>query len=91
MVQEEDKKDAVDDDDNSKDARGGIRFGSGVGYEDAFAAGQDKSEYVTELPTAAEERNGGGGSGDDDDELDEGRVSSHPSTMAGSNKVREAK
>lgn len=55
-----------------KDDRG-IRFGTGIAYDDvAFAAGGDEPEYVHELPTEAEE----------EDDVDEGRVSSHPSTRA---------
>jgi splicing factor 3B subunit 1 len=48
-----------------KDDRG-IAFGKAIGYED-----DDVQEYVSELPTVDEEET----------EADEGRISSHPSTM----------
>ena len=51
----------------------GIAFGKAIG-DDAFYG--DSQEYVSELPTMDEERK-------EAEELDdEGRVSSHPSTMA---------
>jgi len=58
------------DTDKNIDGRGGVRFGTGVAYEDAYAPGGGNEEYVSELPL----ENG------EEDEVDEGRVSSHPST-----------
>lgn len=38
------------------DGRGGIRFGTGIAYDDAYASATTVDEYVTELPTPDEER-----------------------------------
>ena len=38
------------------DGRGGIRFGTGIAYDDAYAGVTGVDEYVTELPTLDEER-----------------------------------
>jgi hypothetical protein len=66
----------------------GIAFGTGVAYDDAYGAttgGDD--EYVSELPTMEEEERRRRGV---EEEMDEGRVSSHPSTMkAGAASGRE--
>ena len=78
----------------STDGRGGVRFGTGIGYDDAYAgpvsAGGD-DDYVSALPTLDEERKM---MADDEDvrvrereEFDDaGRVGGgmHPSTMASS-------
>jgi hypothetical protein len=65
----------------------GLRFGTEVAYGDVYdAGGGDDSEFVSSLPTEEEERKL---FGDDSvrakeqmEDLDEGRVSNHPSTMA---------
>ncbi len=68
----------------------GIQFGTSVAYDDAYAdgtAGNGNGEFVTSLPTLDEERRM---MLDDDDKdagrmvemRDEGRVGSHPSTLA---------
>jgi splicing factor 3B subunit 1 len=55
------------------DARGGVRFGTGIAYDDGVYAGGADDEYVKELVDDNDV-------GADDDDIDEGRVSSHPST-----------
>lgn len=57
------------------DARGGVRFGTGVAYDDGlYSAGAEDIGYVKELVDDDH-------SGDEADEgVDEGRLSSHPST-----------
>jgi len=81
-------------DEESTDGRGGVRFGTGIAYDDAYAgpvsAGGD-DDYVSALPTLDEERKM---MADDEDirakereEFDDaGRVGGgmHPSTMASS-------
>jgi splicing factor 3B subunit 1 len=72
------------------DSRGGIRFGTGVAYDDTYAPGEESS-YVEELPTMEEERRWMADQDDvrareQNEELDEGRVSYHPSTVAASKK-----
>lgn len=68
-----------------KDDRG-IAFGTEVVYDDAYGADDGGSEYVEALPTAEEERRML--EGDDIrvreymEMADEGRISSHPITMA---------
>jgi splicing factor 3B subunit 1 len=69
---------------NVEDVRGGIRFGTSAGYED-FSGTAVESEYVSELPTAEEEKELAGGQ--QDEVIDQGRVSSHPSTMAASRRM----
>jgi len=75
-----------DDNNNS-----GIQFGTSVAYDDAYAdnsGGGDKGEFVTSLPTLDEERRMMMGDDDDYDAgrlaemQDEGRIGSHPSTLA---------
>lgn len=70
----------------AKDDRG-IAFGTGVAYDDAYAGGES-SEYVSALPTMDEERRIMEGrdlkAKEDAEMLDEGRISSHPSSMKGS-------
>lgn len=67
------KKEQASDSNNNDDR--GVAFGTGVAYDDAYGA-DGGTEYVSELPTMDEERRG------ELEELDdEGRVSSHPSTM----------
>jgi hypothetical protein len=80
-----------DDKEEVTDVRGGVRFGTGIAYDDAYAGtgGGDDDDYVNSLPTVDEERKL---MGDDDDvrtreraELDDaGRVGGgmQPSTMA---------
>jgi hypothetical protein len=73
-----------------KDDRG-LRFGTGVAYDDAYAGGED-SEYVTSLPTLDEENkmlrdDSHVRAKEDMEDLDEGRVSSHPSTLAAKGQV----
>jgi splicing factor 3B subunit 1 len=74
----------------TKDDRG-LRFGTGVAYDDAYAGGED-SEYVTSLPTLDEENkmlrdDSHVRAKEDMENLDEGRVSSHPSTLAAKGQV----
>jgi splicing factor 3B subunit 1 len=74
----------IDDPKKKKDDRG-IAFGTEVVFDDAY--GEDGgSEYVEALPTAEEERRMLEGDDlrarEDMEMMDEGRVSSHPSTMA---------
>ena len=62
----------------------GIRFGTGVAYEDAYAAG-GSAEYVSELPTADEEQRLLRGDSvrqkEEEEMIDEGQVRmSHPSS-----------
>ena len=71
------------------DSRGGTRFGADGSYDDSYAAAGD-SGFVKELPTMEEERRLLEGDGvrarEESEELDEGRISYHPSTMAASKK-----
>ncbi|KAG7364512.1 splicing factor 3B subunit 1 [Nitzschia inconspicua] len=65
----------------------GLKFGTGVAYGDVYgAADDDDSEFVSTLPTEEEERKMFGDESvrarEQMEDLDEGRVSSHPSTMA---------
>jgi hypothetical protein len=53
------------------DGRGGLRFGTSVAFDDGIYSGKDE-EYVQELVEDDDE--------DGDAVVDEGRVSSHPST-----------
>jgi splicing factor 3B subunit 1 len=71
----------------------GLKFGTGGAYDDNYAGAGGDEEYVSALPTPDEERKL---SGEDvrareaAEELDEGRLSSHPSTLASSKaKVRD--
>jgi len=81
--------------DKSDDSGGGrgLKFGTEVVYDDAYAgAGSGESEYVSELPTLDEERRmhaKGVGEREEMENLDEGRVSNHPSTLAASRKSAE--
>lgn len=54
MTQKVDKKQQEE----KSDGKGGIRFGTGVAYDDAYAGGSHngEEEYVTALPTLDEER-----------------------------------
>jgi splicing factor 3B subunit 1 len=77
------KEQASNGKDTKEDDRGS-KFGTGVAYDDAYAAGNEDTEYVTSLPTMDEELKMRGEDvhvREDMEELDEGRVSSHPSTM----------
>ena len=69
------------------DDRGGLRFGADTAYD-------SDSEYVSALPTDEEERQLRAGENVKAKErieyLDEGRVSSHPSTAAINNKSSAA-
>jgi hypothetical protein len=74
-------------DDGQKDDRG-LKFGTEVVYDDAYGGGGE-SEYVTSLPTLDEEKKiygDGVRAKEEMEELDEGRVSNHPSTLAASKK-----
>ena len=72
----------------------GIQFGTAVVYDDVYTGGGGgggNEEYVAELPTAAEEEEEAANSAyarRDEDELDEGRISSHPSTRMAQRSVR---
>lgn len=71
---------------DSKDDRG-LKFGTDVVYDDAYAGAGGDSEYVSSLPTLDEERKmhaRGLREREDVEELDEGRLSNHPSTLASS-------
>jgi splicing factor 3B subunit 1 len=64
----------------------GIAFGTDVVFDDAYGAEGGGDEYVEALPTAEEERRMMEGDDvkarEDEEMMDEGRISSHPSTMA---------
>lgn len=65
----------------------GLKFGTDVAYGDVYGgAGGEDSEFVSSLPTEEEERRMLAGDSvrakEQMEDLDEGRVSSHPSTMA---------
>jgi splicing factor 3B subunit 1 len=65
----------------SKDSRG-LAFGTDVVYDDAYAGGGDNSEFVSSLPTLDEEKKMK--SEVNSEEIDEGRMSNHPSTLLAS-------
>jgi hypothetical protein len=68
----------------------GLKFGTGVAYDDYGGTGGDE-EYVDALPTPDEERKMRGEdvrAREAVEELDEGRVSSHPSTLSSSSKAK---
>ena len=71
----------------TNDEQGGIKFGADPAYD-------SDSEYVTALPTDAEEQMRLAGENVKARErveyLDEGRVSNHPSTMAATSKASSA-
>ena len=87
----QENSDSGDDVDNV-DSRGGVRFGAGGSYDDTYVpGGGGEGEFVKELPTMEEEHrlmNGGGDvrAREEAEEIDEGRVSYHPSTVAASQK-----
>jgi hypothetical protein len=59
MTQKSDGSNKLDmKQDDTNDGKGGIRFGTGVAYDDAYAGGSHNGddEYVTSLPTLDEER-----------------------------------
>jgi hypothetical protein len=88
-VSEKEEKSSSSED-AATDVRGGSKFGGGVGYEDAFSGGGGgvETEYVSELPTAAEEEEELNDRRQEDEQvIDQGRVSSHPSTMAASRRT----
>eukprot|EP00980_Cylindrotheca_fusiformis_P008904 scaffold1900_cov123-Cylindrotheca_fusiformis.AAC.30 len=65
----------------------GLKFGTDVVYDDAYAGAGGDTEYVSSLPTLDEERRmhaKGVREKEEAEELDEGRVSNHPSTLAAS-------
>lgn len=68
----------------------GVKFGTDIVYDDAYGAGGgESSEYVSSLPTLDEEKRmhaKGAGGREEFENLDEGRVSNHPSTLAASTK-----
>jgi splicing factor 3B subunit 1 len=75
---------AKDDESTQKDDRG-VKLGTGVGYDDVYGGGGDDNEYVSELPTLDEEKRMLAESArarEDMEDLDEGRASNHPSTLA---------
>lgn len=71
--------------------RGGIKFGTAVAFDDAYAAvagaGEDGGGFVSSLPTLEEERrmkmgeDGGARSREEMEMDDSGRVSAHPATL----------
>ena len=67
------------------DDRGGLKFGVETAYD-----GDDASQYVASLPTEEEERRILSGvnikAREEIENLDEGRESNHPSTLASTNK-----
>ena len=69
----------------------GIKLGTDVAYDDAYGSGGGgDSEYVSSLPTLDEERKmqaGGVSDREEAENLDEGRVSNHPSTRSSRGKV----
>lgn len=76
---------------NSKSAKSeqgdtrGVKLGTGVAYDDIYAGSGENAEYVSELPTPDEEKRmhaEGVRAKEDEEELDEGRESNHPSTLA---------
>ena len=74
-------------DDAKKNDDRGVRFGTGVAYDDAYGGAGGDAEYNTSLPTLDEERKMLRDGPDvmareAMEDLDEGRVSSHPSTLA---------
>ena len=74
---------------NTNNERGGLKFGA----EDT-AHDNDSDEYVSALPTEEEERRLLAGDNvramEEIEDLDEGRVSNHPSTLAATNKASSA-
>jgi len=81
----EDKTPSSNNHNDGGGGRGGIRFGAGGTYDDdamALDVGDDPG-YVKELPTTEEERRmvtGDMRAREETEEVDEGRVSYHPST-----------
>lgn len=67
--------------------RGGLKLGTDTSYD-------SDSEYVSSLPTEEEERRILAGENirarEEIENLDEGRVSNHPSTLAATNKASSA-
>jgi hypothetical protein len=82
-------KNTNDDNDNDNDERGGLTFG-----EKDTSYDSDSAEYVSSLPTEEEERKILAGENvrarEEIEDLDEGRKSNHPSTLASSNKASSA-
>lgn len=75
------------EDDEQNDDRG-LKFGTGIVYDDAYGGGEE-TEYVSSLPTLDEEKRMHAETvraKEDMEELDEGRVSNHPSTLAATRK-----
>jgi hypothetical protein len=67
----------------------GLKFGTDIVYGDVYGGvADDESEFVTSLPTEDEERKIFGYESvrvrEQMEDLDEGRVSSHPSSLAAS-------
>ena len=70
---------------DQKNSSGGVKFGTGVAYDDAYAGGGGETEYVSALPTDDEEMLVNSVREKEGMETyDEGRASSHPSTLANS-------
>ena len=77
---------------SAKEDDRGVSFGTEIAYDDAYGMSASASEYVSELPTKEEEEQrlreeNGVYLREKDEMLDEGRISSHPSTMAASRMV----
>jgi len=66
------------------DGRGGVAFGTGIAYDDVYGSGE--GDFVKELPTMEEEHAAMGEDRQEMEMLDEGRLSSHPSTIAAAQK-----
>ncbi|KAL3944091.1 MAG: hypothetical protein SGBAC_001822 [Bacillariaceae sp.] len=85
MSSNSNKKEKSDDSGGGR----GIKLGTDVVYDDAYGADGGESEYVSSLPTMDEERRmhaKGVGELEELENMDEGRVSNHPSTLAASRK-----
>jgi hypothetical protein len=46
----------IPESEETADGRGGVRFGTGIAYDDAYAGASAGDEYVAALPTLDEER-----------------------------------
>lgn len=76
-------KNSSDNDENGSSR--GVKLGTGVVYDDIYAGGAENTEYISELPTLDEEKRmheADVRAKEDMEELDEGRESNHPSTLA---------
>lgn len=85
--EESNNNDIKNEDGENVDSRGGTRLSEGT-YEDGYGDGFG-GDFVKELPTMEEERrmlDGDVRAREEAEDIDEGRVSYHPSTMAASKK-----